>query len=196
YGTLPPLISLSWATLARRYPLSGRRSAPTTDSATWWPTPAAASAARMLRVDVSKNSSAAAAANDGAVDTSTPPWVPLSASASPSPVRVLTPDEGDAETASWPRSRNRGINFFPMSPLPPITTIFMLNLLVGRPGSGLLIDLRHRPARMARVHSYFLSFSGMTMSLTSPGWSTTARMRVLPFLLGFLDTRCRQPVGS
>jgi len=39
----------------------------------------------------------------------------------------------------------QGINFFPMSPLPPITTTFMLNLLVGRPGSALLIDLRHRP---------------------------------------------------
>src|SRR5262245_58009586 len=120
------------------YPLSGRRSAPTTDSATWWPTPAAASAARRLRVDVSKNSSTAASAHDGEFDTSTTTWVPWSASASPSPVRVLTPDEGDAETASWPRSRNRGINFFPMSPLPPITTIFMLHLLVGRPGSGLL----------------------------------------------------------
>ena len=49
YGTLPPLICLSWATLARTYPLSGKRSAPTTDGATWWPTPAAASAAMRLR---------------------------------------------------------------------------------------------------------------------------------------------------
>src|SRR5205823_13856696 len=40
------------------------------------------------------------------------------------------------------------------------------------------------PTRVARVHSYFLSFSGMTMSLTSAGCSTTARMRVLPSLLG------------
>jgi hypothetical protein len=53
-----------------------------------------------------------------------------------------------------------------------------------------------RESRASHVHSYFLSFSGMTMSLTSAGCSSTARMRVLPSLLGFLDTRCRQPVGS
>jgi hypothetical protein len=45
-------------------------------------------------------------------------------------VTVLTPDEGDAATTSWPRSREFITIFFPMSPLPPITTIFMLNLLV------------------------------------------------------------------
>jgi hydroxymethylpyrimidine pyrophosphatase-like HAD family hydrolase len=38
---------------------------------------------------------------------------------------------------------NKGINFFPMSPLPPITTIFMLHLLVGRPG----ITLTFYPSR-------------------------------------------------
>jgi hypothetical protein len=71
YGTLPPVISLSWATLARKYPLSGIRSHPTTDSATWCPTPAAASAARRLRADVSKNSSTALSSNEGEFDTST-----------------------------------------------------------------------------------------------------------------------------
>src|SRR5262249_17748977 len=131
-----------------------------TDSATWWPTPAAASTARMLRVDVSKNSSAAASANDGEFDTSTTTWVPLSALASPSPVRVLTPDEGDAETASWPRSRNRGIHFFPMSPLPPITMIFMLNLLVGRPGSAAPADgpRRRGPCAIVRGSRSLLLF--------------------------------------
>ena len=44
----PALIASSWATFARMYPLSASRSAPTTDSATWWPTPAAVSAARSL----------------------------------------------------------------------------------------------------------------------------------------------------
>src|SRR5262245_58507279 len=132
YGTLPPSISLSWATLARRYPLSGIRSAPTTDSATWCPTPAAASAGRRLRADVSKNSSTALSSNEGEFDTSTTTWAPARAPASPSPVSVLTPDEGDADTASWPRWRSRGINFLPMSPLPPITTIFMLTLHVRR----------------------------------------------------------------
>src|SRR5215813_5061575 len=109
------------------------RSAPTTESATWCLTPAAASAARMLRVDVSKNSSTALSSHDGAFVTSTTTSAPASASARPSPVMVLTPDEGEADTASWPRPRKRGISFLPMSPLPPITTIFMLDLLECRP---------------------------------------------------------------
>jgi hypothetical protein len=49
-------------------------------------------------------------------------------------------------------------------------------------------DAGHAESRASRVHSYFLSFSGMTMSLTSAGCSTTARMRVLPSLLGFFET--------
>src|SRR5262245_15280021 len=90
----------------------------------------------MLRVDVSKNSSTALSSHDGAFVTSTTTSAPASASASPSPVRVLTPDEGEADTASWPRPRRRGISFFPTSPLPPITTIFMLGLLDCRPDIG------------------------------------------------------------
>src|SRR5262245_27151792 len=115
------------------------RSAPTTESATWCFTPAAASAARMLRVDVSKNSSTALSSHDGEFVTSTTTSAPASASPSPSPVMVLTPDEGEADTASWPRPRRRGISFFPMSPLPPITTIFMAGLLECRPGLLLLL---------------------------------------------------------
>ena len=42
YGTPAALIRSSCATFARMYPLSGSRSAPTTDRATWCPTPAAA----------------------------------------------------------------------------------------------------------------------------------------------------------
>src|SRR5262245_24601200 len=97
----------------------------------------------MLQVEVSKNSSTALSSHDGAFVTSTTTCAPLSASASPSPVTVLTPDEGEAETASCPRSRSRGISFFPMSPLPPITTIFMLYLLVCPPEPGPLFDLRN-----------------------------------------------------
>src|SRR5262249_11723596 len=112
------------------------RSAPTTESATWCLTPEAASAARMLRVEVSKNSSTALSSHDGAFVTSTTTSAPASASARPAPVMVLTPNEGAAATASWPRPRRRGISFFPMSPVPPITTIFMLDLLVWRPDTG------------------------------------------------------------
>src|SRR5262249_49452342 len=83
----------------------------------------------MLRVDVSKNSSTALSSHDGAFVTSTTTSGPASALANPWPVMVLTPDDGDADTASWPRPRRRGISFLPMSPLPPITTIFMMDLL-------------------------------------------------------------------
>ena len=38
---------------------------------------------------------------------------------------VLTPDQGDAGTASWPCSWSVVTTFEPMSPVPPITTIFM-----------------------------------------------------------------------
>src|SRR5262245_14322195 len=90
----------------------------------------------MVRVDVSKNSSTALSSHDGEFVTSTTTSAPASALASPSPVRVLTPDEGEADTASWPRPRKRGISFLPMRPLPPITTIFMLDLLEFRHDIG------------------------------------------------------------
>src|SRR6267142_1650662 len=45
---------------------------------------------------------------------------------SPSPVRVLTPELGDAATASCPCSRTLLTSFDPMSPVPPITTIFII----------------------------------------------------------------------
>src|SRR5688500_2344833 len=112
------------------------RSAPTTESATWCFTPAAASAARMLRVDVSKNSSTALSSHDGEFVTSTTASAPASASRRPSPVMVLTPDAGEAATASWPRPRSRGISFLPISPLPPITTTFMFDLLECGPDIG------------------------------------------------------------
>src|SRR5262245_42174817 len=91
----------------------------------------------MLRVDFSKNSRTALSSNEGEFVTSTTTSAPASASASPAPVRVLTPEEGAADTASWPRSR--GISFLPMSPLPPITTIFMPGLLECRPAGLVLI---------------------------------------------------------
>src|SRR5579864_7953026 len=87
----------------------------------------------MLRVDVSKNSRTALSSHDGEFVTSTTTSAPASASDSPSPVRVLTPEDGEADTASCPAPRSRGISFLPMSPLPPITTIFMPGLLECRP---------------------------------------------------------------
>src|SRR6266513_1553571 len=79
-----------------------------------------------LRVDVSKNVITAASSQEGEFVTSTTTDAPFSASASPSPVMELTPDLGDAATASCPRSRSLLTSFDPISPLPPITTIFII----------------------------------------------------------------------
>src|SRR6516162_7176027 len=68
----------------------------------------------------------AASSQEGAFDVSTATDAPFSASASPSPVSVLTPELGDAAIVSCPCSRNLATSFDPMSPLPPITTIFMI----------------------------------------------------------------------
>jgi len=55
--------------------------------------------AQGLRVDVSKNFRTAASSKDGEFDTSTTTDAPSRTSASPFPVRVFTPDLGDAATA-------------------------------------------------------------------------------------------------
>src|SRR5882724_195629 len=82
--------------------------------------------ARRLRVDVSKNFSTAASSHEGEFVTSTTTDAPFSASASPSPVTLLTPELGDAATASCPWSRSVLTSFDPMSPVPPTTTIFII----------------------------------------------------------------------
>ena len=64
----------------------------------------------------------------GEFDTSTTTEAPFSTSASPSPVRVLTPELGDAATTSCPCLRSLLTSFDPMSPLPPITTVFIIVL--------------------------------------------------------------------
>src|ERR1700745_159311 len=93
-------------------------------------TPAAASPLSRCRVDVSKKLITAASSHAGAFDTSTTTDAPFSTSASPSPVTVLTPEFGDAAIASCPCSRNLVTSFDPISPLPPITTIFMVASLI------------------------------------------------------------------
>src|ERR1700758_5329693 len=70
-----------------------------------------------LRVDVSKNFSTAESSQDGEFDTSTTTEAPFSTSASPSPVRVLTPVLGAAATASCPCSRSLLTSFDPMRPV-------------------------------------------------------------------------------
>ena len=64
--------------------------------------PAAASAGRRLRPEVSKNSSTALSSNEGELVRSITTSAPATASLTPSPVIVLTPVLGEAATTSWP----------------------------------------------------------------------------------------------
>src|SRR6185503_5868158 len=136
-------ISFSWATLARKYPLSGDRSVPTMESATWCRTSAVASAARRLRPEVSKNSNTALSSHEGAFAKSTTTRAPASAFANPSPVMVLTPVLGEAATTSWPPWRRMATVFEPIRPVPPMTTIFICPLLsvVARNRSSVQVHL-------------------------------------------------------
>src|SRR6266850_3676161 len=68
----------------------------------------------------------ATSSKDGELETSTTTWAPLSTSANPSPVSVLTPELGDAATASCPTALSFVTSFDPIRPVPPITTIFIL----------------------------------------------------------------------
>src|SRR5215204_649489 len=96
------------------------------DSATWCRTPAAASAARRLWPEVSKNSSTALFSNEGEFARSTTTCAPSRASLSPSPVMVLMPLAGEAALTSCPPWRRISTAFEPIRPVPPMTTIFMI----------------------------------------------------------------------
>jgi hypothetical protein len=74
-----------------------------------------------------KKASAAAGSNDRELARSTTASAPAKAASRPSPVRVFTPVSGAAASASWPAPRRRATTFEPMSPVPPMTTIFMLS---------------------------------------------------------------------
>src|SRR5262249_51862623 len=106
------------------------------ESATWCRMSAAASAARRLRPEVSKNSSTALSSNEGELARSITTCVPAMASLRPSPVMVLTPLLGEAATPWWPRWGRMGAVFEPMRPVPPMMTIFIARLLVRSPRAG------------------------------------------------------------
>jgi len=90
--------------------------------------PAASAAVSRLPVAVVKKSHAGPSSKDGALETSTTTCAPVSASVRPPPVRVLTPVFGDAAIAWCPCSFSSVTTFEPMSPVPPITTNFMMYL--------------------------------------------------------------------
>src|SRR5436190_5337070 len=81
-------------------------------------------------LELSKNSNTALSSHEGAFETSTTTCAPASAAASPSPVTELMPREGDAATTSWPCCRRLLTSLVPMSPVPPMMTIFILLFLV------------------------------------------------------------------
>src|SRR5947209_16582200 len=96
------------------------------DSAAWCRTPAAVSAERRLRPEVSKNSSTALSSNEGELARSITTCAPAMASLRPSPVMVLTPVLGEVATTPWPPWRRMATVFEPIRPVPPMTTIFMV----------------------------------------------------------------------
>src|SRR6266436_6426337 len=114
------------------------------DSATWCRTPAAASAERRLRPEVSKNSSTALFSNDGELVRSITTCAPAMASLRPSPVMLLTPLLGEAATTSWPPWRRMVTVFEPIRPVPPITTIFMVYPRLSKPEAQRLVKFAKR----------------------------------------------------
>jgi hypothetical protein len=79
-----------------------------------------------LRPEASKNSNTALSSNEGELARSITPCAPAMASLSPSPVMLLIPLWGEAATTSWPPWRRMTTVFEPISPVPPMTTIFMV----------------------------------------------------------------------
>ena len=55
---------------------------------------------------------------------------PVMAATLDTPVMVLTPVSGEAATTSWPPRRRMATVFEPIRPVPPITTIRMVSLLL------------------------------------------------------------------
>src|SRR5258705_9182290 len=94
----------------------------------------------------------AASSKDGELETSTTTWAPLSTSANPSPVRVLTPVLGAAATASCPLALSFAMSFDPIRPVPPITTIFIFPpLFRGRSLRNHQLLFRYS-LRLSRLH--------------------------------------------
>src|ERR1700755_2564304 len=102
--------------------------APTTDNATWCLTPASCSADRRFVVVVVKKCLTGSASNNGESATSTRTSAPATALARPSPVSESTPDRREAGITSCPCALSFDATFEPISPRPPMTTIFMMNL--------------------------------------------------------------------
>ena len=117
-------MSCSWEFRLEVAALSGQVSVPTTESATRWLTPASAAASRLV-VDVSKNSIAAVLEGRRVRDVDDDGGA-LENLGQTFTREVSTPVDGAAATASWPCSVKACNTFEPTSPVPPITTILMI----------------------------------------------------------------------
>src|SRR4051812_7485390 len=102
--------------------------APTTDNATWCLTPASRSAERRFAVAVVKKCITGSSSNNGESAPSTRTSAPATALARPSPVSESTPDRREAAITSCPCALSLVATFEPISPRPPMITIFMINL--------------------------------------------------------------------
>lgn len=80
-----------------------------------------------------KNSNTALSSREDGLVTSITTWVPTIAVFSPSPVIVLTPEVGEAAVTSWLRLCSSATALLPISPVPPMTRIFMIDLCLVRP---------------------------------------------------------------
>src|SRR6185369_14097350 len=123
----------------------------------------------------------ATSSKDGEFETSTTTWAPLSTSANPSPVSVLTPVLGAAATASWPLALSFVMSFDPIRPMPPITTIFIYFLLLfgrGRRNHQLLFRYLLRLSRLNLCDINFL-VTDLSSSLRSLRISVTSALTVV-----------------
>src|SRR5262249_20869477 len=113
--------------------------------------------------------------HEGEFVTSITTEAPFNASARPSPVRELTPEDGDAATTSCPRSRSFPTSFDPMSPVPPITTIFMIvlsyaNEAILNCGLFAMTEQAHRFVTRCRLSASEV-LSEATVQLSTSAWS-------------------------
>src|SRR6201981_699613 len=104
------------------------RCPPPTDTATWCLTPASCSADRRFVVVVVKKCITGSSSNNGESATSTRTSAPAMALAGPSPVGESPPDRREAGITSFPCALSLDATFEPISPRPPMTTIFIMNL--------------------------------------------------------------------
>jgi membrane associated rhomboid family serine protease len=104
-------------------------------------------------------------------------------------VTAFTPDDGDAATTSWTRSRRLPTSFFPINPLPPMTTIFMVlsyDPIVGCPPTA----TDHFALYLRPAHGYNQSIRGPPGSYTMIPLRDNIPPRTFPFVNYLMIAAC------